>query len=193
MPMMTPPATCDSQPCLLTMLPQSCTATNFNIVTTPVSISTLTSATCTPPGEFCLLPTFRLPTLIHTRSGAAKWLNEIAQCNPLWVYPADGKRLGLADGDLVRVETEIGYFVDRVWLTEGIRPGVVACSHHLGRWRRRQDAASNRYSANVVDVTEQGPGKWLVRQLEGPGPFVSADPDSQRIWWREGGVPQNLT
>src|SRR5262249_6680126 len=28
-------------------------------------------------GEFCLLPTFRLPTLIHTRSGAAKWLNEI--------------------------------------------------------------------------------------------------------------------
>src|SRR5262249_27764548 len=44
-------------------------------------------------GEFCLLPTFRLPTLIHTRSGAAKWLNEISQCNPLWVYPADGKRL----------------------------------------------------------------------------------------------------
>src|SRR5262249_17447993 len=38
----------------------------------------------TNAGEFCLLPTFRLPTLIHTRSGAAKWLNEIAQCNPLW-------------------------------------------------------------------------------------------------------------
>ncbi len=147
----------------------------------------------TAAGEFCLLPTFRLPTLIHTRSGAAKWLNEIAQCNPLWVYPADGKRLGLADGDLVRVKTEIGYFVDRVWLTEAIRPGVVACSHHLGRWRRRQDVASNRYSANVVDVTQPGPGKWLVRQLEGPGPFASADPDSQRIWWREGGVPQNLT
>jgi anaerobic selenocysteine-containing dehydrogenase len=144
-------------------------------------------------GEFCLLPTFRLPTLIHTRSGAAKWLNEIAQCNPLWVYPSDGKRLGLADGDLVRVNTEIGYFVDRVWLTEAIRPGVIACSHHLGRWRRRQDAASNRFSANVVDVAQPAPGKWLVRQLEGPTPFASADPDSQRIWWREGGVPQNLT
>jgi anaerobic selenocysteine-containing dehydrogenase len=147
----------------------------------------------TGSGEFCLLPTFRLPTLIHTRSGAAKWLNEIAQCNPLWVYPSDGKRLGLADGDLVRVQTEIGYFVDRVWLTEGIRPGVVACSHHLGRWRRRQDAAGNRFSANMVDITELEPGKWLVRQVEGPGPFASADPDSQRIWWREGGVPQNLT
>ena len=147
----------------------------------------------TAAGEFCLLPTFRLPTLIHTRSGAAKWLNEIAQCNPLWVYPADGRRLGFADGDLVRVRTEIGYFVDRAWLTEAIRPGVVACSHHLGRWRRRQDVDSNRYSANVVEVTQQGSGKWLVRQIEGPKPFASADPDSQRIWWREGGVPQNLT
>lgn len=143
--------------------------------------------------EFCLLPTFRLPTLIHTRSGAAKWLNEIAQCNPLWMHPSDGLRLGLADGDLVRVRTEIGYFVDRLWLTEGIRPGVVACSHHLGRWRRRQDAPSNRYSANVVDITQKAPGQWLVRQIEGPKPFDSTDPDSSRIWWREGGVPQNLT
>ena len=109
-------------------------------------------------GEFCLLPTFRLPTLIHTRSGAAKWLNEIAQCNPLWLHPSDCDRLGLRDGDLARVTTEIGYFVDRVWLTEAIRPGVAACSHHLGRWRRAQDAPSNRYSANVVDMTQQRAG-----------------------------------
>lgn len=143
-------------------------------------------------GEFCLLPTFRLPTLIHTRSGAAKWLNEIAQCNPLWIHPSDGQQLGLVDGDLARVTTEIGYFVDRVWITEAIRPGVVACSHHLGRWRRQQDAPGNRFSANIVEISQPEAGKWLVRQVEGPGPFVSADPDSSRIWWREGGVPQNL-
>ncbi len=144
-------------------------------------------------GEFCLLPTFRLPTLIHTRSGAAKWLNEISQCNPLWMHPSDGRRLGLADGDLARVTTQIGYFVDRVWLTEAIRPGVAACSHHLGRWRRPSDVPGNRYSANVVAITQPAAGQWLVRQLEGPAPFASADPDSSRIWWREGGVPQNLT
>jgi anaerobic selenocysteine-containing dehydrogenase len=146
----------------------------------------------TERGEFCLLPTFRLPTLIHTRSGAAKWLNEISQCNPLWVHPSDGRRLGLHDGELARVRTEIGYFVDRVWLTEAIRPGVVACSHHLGRWRRREDAPGNRYSANVVEISQAEPGKWHVRQIEGPGPFPSPDPDSERVWWREGGVPQNL-
>jgi hypothetical protein len=51
----------------------------------------------------------------------------------------------------------------------------------------------NRYSANVVAISQPEAGKWLVRQVEGPTPFASADPDSSRIWWREGGVPQNLT
>ena len=32
-----------------------------------------------------LLPTFRLPTLIHTRSGNAKWLTELSHTNPIWV------------------------------------------------------------------------------------------------------------
>lgn len=143
--------------------------------------------------EFCLLPTFRLPTLIHTRSGSAKWLNEIAQNNPVWLHPSDGKRLGIGDGALVRVTTEIGYFVDRVWLTEAIRPGVVACSHHLGRWRREQDPPNSRLSGSTVDIRQIEPGKWVVRQKQGPGPFPSNDPDTSRIWWRDGGVPQNLT
>jgi anaerobic selenocysteine-containing dehydrogenase len=144
-------------------------------------------------GEFCLLPTFRLPTLIHSRSGAAKWLNEISHRNPLWMHPTDVARLGLKPGDLVRVETEIGYFVDRLWITESIRPGVAACSHHLGRWRREQDADGNRWSSNVVSVSQPGGGQWHLRQQRGPQPFESNDPDSVRLWWRDGGVPQNLT
>jgi anaerobic selenocysteine-containing dehydrogenase len=143
-------------------------------------------------GEFCLLPTFRLPTLIHTRTGQSKWLNEISHRNPLWMHPSDVQRLGLRPGDLVRVETEIGYFVDRIWITEAIRPGVAACSHHVGRWRRPQDAESNRWSTNLVSVSHQN-GQWRLRQQSGPQPFKSDDPDSLRIWWRDGGVHQNLT
>ena len=83
-----------------------------------------------------LLSTFRLPTQIHTRSANAKWLDELAHTNPVWIHPGDAGRLGIArTGDLVRVETDIGYFVAKAWITEGIRPGVVACSHHMGRWR----------------------------------------------------------
>lgn len=143
--------------------------------------------------DACLLPTFRLPTLIHTRSGGAKWLNEISQRNPIWIHTSDAKRLGVRTGDLARVTTRIGFFVDKVWVTEGIRPGVVACSHHLGRWRRPNDPPNSRWSSNVVSIDETSPGKWRMRQISGPQPFDSSDPDSRRIWWREGGVHQNIT
>ena len=36
---------------------------------------------------YTLLPIFRLPNLIHTRSGNAKFLYEISHKNPLWVNP----------------------------------------------------------------------------------------------------------
>ena len=138
-----------------------------------------------------LLPTFRLPTLIHTRSGNAKYLNEISHRNPLWMSPRDAERLHLATGDLARVTTEIGYFVNHVWVTEGIAPGVVACSHHLGRWRLHEGEGS-RWSAARVSLTRDAEGRVFLRQLEGLGPFDSPDPDSRRIWWSDGGVHQNL-
>jgi anaerobic selenocysteine-containing dehydrogenase len=144
-------------------------------------------------GGMCLLPTFRLPTLIHTRSGSAKWLNEISQRNPIWIHTRDARRLGIVDGSLARVTTRIGHFVDRVWVTEAVKPGVVACSHHLGRWRRKSDPANSRWSGSVVAIEEQDGGTWRMRIQSGPQPFKSHDPDSQRIWWREGGVAQNLT
>ncbi|MCZ6767006.1 MAG: molybdopterin-dependent oxidoreductase, partial [bacterium] len=37
--------------------------------------------------EMLLLPTFRLPTLIHSRSGNAKSLVEISHKNPVWMHP----------------------------------------------------------------------------------------------------------
>ena len=144
-------------------------------------------------GEYVLLPTFRLPTLIHTRAGNAKWLYEISHTNPLWVHPQDAERLAFETGDLARVNTEIGYFVIRVWVTEGIRPGIVACSHHLGRWRLSKESGGERWSTAHVDLKRAGEGQWFMRQVEGVGPFKSDDPDSERIWWKESGVHQNLT
>jgi anaerobic selenocysteine-containing dehydrogenase len=143
-------------------------------------------------GEMLLLPNFRLPTLIHTRSGNSKYLNEISHRNPLWIHASDAERLRVETGDLVRVTTEIGHFVNRAWVTEGIAPGVVACSHHLGRWRLH-DGDGSRWSTARVRMTKAGASAFLIRQVEGVGPFESADPDSRRIWWSDGGVHQNLT
>jgi anaerobic selenocysteine-containing dehydrogenase len=141
-------------------------------------------------GEFDLLPNFRLPTLVHTRS-PVKWLYEISHNNPLWVATADARRFGIATGDLVKVKTRIGYFVTRAWVTEGIRPGVLGMSHHLGRWRLHEELG-NRTASALVTIDRQGTG-YKVSQVHGAQPFASNDPDTGRIWWSEIGVHQNLT
>ncbi|MDH4117689.1 MAG: molybdopterin-dependent oxidoreductase, partial [Acidimicrobiia bacterium] len=142
--------------------------------------------------ERILLPIFRLPTLIHTRSGNAKYLYEISHGHPLWMNPVDADALGFETGDMVRLNTDTGYFVMRVWRTEGIRPGVVAASHHLGRWRLDDALGNERWSSALVDIEKTGDTRWRLRQKKGIEPFASSDPDSERIWWKDAGVNQNL-
>ncbi|HUR74596.1 MAG TPA: molybdopterin-dependent oxidoreductase, partial [Sporichthya sp.] len=145
-----------------------------------------------PAGDLVLVPTFRLPTLIHTRSGNAKYLNEISNSHPLWLNSVDAKRHGVKTGDLVRLRTSIGYFVPRVWVTEAIRPGVCALSHHMGRWRLHETEGS-RWVQGLVDITHpDGPDSFLLRYRGWLLPFQSDDPDSERIWWTDPGVHQNL-
>jgi hypothetical protein len=90
----------------------------------------------------------------------------------------------------VRVETEIGHFVVKAWVTEGIRPGVVACSHHMGRWKVG-DAGQRQMMATVA--LEQHDRSWAMRRTEGARPYPSVDPDTLKIWWTDVGVHQNLT
>jgi anaerobic selenocysteine-containing dehydrogenase len=132
-------------------------------------------------GEFPRVPTFRLPTLIHIRSGNAKWLNEISHTNPVWVHPEDARRLGLHTGDLVKLHTENGYFVNRLPVTEGIRPGVIACSDHLGRWRFKEATGGERWSTFLAELKREGQGAWRLRQVHGVRPFKSQDADSERV------------
>jgi anaerobic selenocysteine-containing dehydrogenase len=143
--------------------------------------------------EFVLVSTFRLPTLIHTRSANSKWLSELSNTNPVWIHPRDAQRLGVATGDLVRVTSRIGWYVNRAWVTEGIRPGVVACSHHLGRWKLRgDDSGVNRWQAHEVELAQPAPGQYLMRRTQDVAAFASSDRDSARVWWQEGGVHQNM-
>ena len=145
-------------------------------------------------GEMLLLPNFRLPTLIHTRSANAKWLYELSHKNPVWMNPIDARRIGVKSGELIRVETETGYFVDLVWVTEGIKPGIIAMSHHLGRWRLRNDVGVNKQASNPAELSVVGEnGLKLTVQQPKSRAFSSWDPDTERIWWKDVGVHQNLT
>ena len=144
-------------------------------------------------GEMILLPNFRLPTLIHTRSANCKWLYEISHANPIWMHPSDASRIGVGSGDLVRVETVIGWFVDKVWVTEGIKPGIIAMSHHLGRWRLKDDEGGSRGMSGLAQLDETPDGEHRLRMLKGGTAWKSSDPDTARIWWEDIGVHQNLT
>ncbi|GAB3677805.1 molybdopterin-dependent oxidoreductase [Salinisphaera aquimarina] len=141
-----------------------------------------------------LIPTFRLPTQIHTRGANAKWLSELAHNNPVWVHPDDATRLAIRDGQRIRIETELGYFVGEAWVTEGIRPGVVACSHHMGRW---QFTGSNDHHQRTMETALDHAGdQWSLKPLASKQPLApqsEADPDRKRVWWTAVGVHQNLT
>ena len=141
--------------------------------------------------ERILLPTFRIPTLIHTRSANSKWLNEISHRHPLWIHPSDAERLGIEENGLVRVSTRIGHFVISAWRTEGIRPGVVAASHHMGRWRLEEEKARS-WGAGLAKISNDG-SQWTLNRTKGVSTYESDDPDTGRIWWNDTGVHQNLT
>jgi len=141
--------------------------------------------------ERILLPTFRIPTLIHTRSANSKWLSEISHRHPLWIHPEDCEKLGIDENGLVRISTRIGHFVIQAWRTEGIRPGVVAASHHMGRWRVEEDKARS-WGAGKAQISNDGT-TWNLRRTDGIRPYKSNDPDTGRIWWNDTGVHQNLT
>ncbi len=146
------------------------------------------------PDQVVLLSTFRLPTQIHTRSANSKWLDELSHTNPVWIHPVDAARFDVTrTGDLVRVTTDVGYFVAKAWITEGIRPGVVACSHHMGRWKLTgHDHVSSGGMMATADLSRDTDG-WTLQTRHRVTPYDSPDPDTRRIWWSDTGVHQNLT
>jgi anaerobic selenocysteine-containing dehydrogenase len=69
----------------------------------------------------------------------------------LKIHPTDAAALNLRDGDRVRVTSPSNRkgFITTVKVTELVRPGVVAYSHHFGHW---QHGASSFYIENGREV-----------------------------------------
>ncbi|WP_243371017.1 molybdopterin-dependent oxidoreductase [Geotalea sp. SG265] len=85
--------------------------------------------------------------MTNSRTISNQYLSELVPENTLVVNAADGRRLGLKNGERVKVvsasnprgEWDLGNgvkkpIVGRVQLSEGIRPGVVTFSHGHGLW-----------------------------------------------------------
>lgn len=112
------------------------------------------------PGWFHLI-TYKISTHSHSRTQNCKWLSEIFHTNPLHINPSTAERLGIKEGDIVKLKTDSGSVSVKVHFTEGIHPEVLALAIHGGHW------AYGRIARAI--------------------PFKSDDPDTMLIWWTDEG------
>lgn len=80
-------------------------------------------------------PRFR----VHAQGDDCVWLREIDMCKvdgpdgykyePVWINPVDADRLGIADGDIVRIFNERGSVLGGAIVTERIMPNVISQDH----------------------------------------------------------------
>jgi len=125
----------------------------------------LKAAEYSEPGEWIsadypLLGTSgRSPYHFHTRTktGRSRRLNEAAPEVWVEVAEADAARLGVADGDLVRVESARGAVKGKARIGSG-REGVVFVPFHYGYWDRAGQAPDGQpTAANEFTLTEWDP------------------------------------
>jgi ferredoxin-nitrate reductase len=114
-----------------------------------------------PSEEFpLLLTTGRTVYHFHTRTKTGRAPQLTAAAPDVWVElaAADAEELGIAEGDLVRVESPRGYLEARARLGRA-RPGVVFAPFHYGYWDQpdgdRPDGRAR--AANELTITEWDP------------------------------------
>ena len=56
-----------------------------------------------------------------------------------------------------------------------------------------KDKTGNRWATNTVSIENNEKGIWKMSTKSGIKPFHSEDKDSKRIFWKDGGVHQNIT
>ncbi|MGI9952705.1 molybdopterin-dependent oxidoreductase [Moorellaceae bacterium AZ2] len=76
---------------------------------------------------------------VHAQLDDVPWLREIPTCKvkgpdgylyePVWINPVDAERLGIKNGDVVRIYNDRGWVLGGAYVTERIMPGVVYQDH----------------------------------------------------------------
>jgi anaerobic selenocysteine-containing dehydrogenase len=118
-----------------------------------------------------VLTTFKIAVHTHSRTSHCKWLTEIKHDNPAWINTRTAKERGIANGDKITVSSDIGQMTTTAYVTEGIMPGVIAISYHMGRKH------SGIYGSGKSSPSPGG---------------AAADPDARNIWWTKHGNHPNV-
>jgi anaerobic selenocysteine-containing dehydrogenase len=104
------------------------------------------------------------------RSGNLPWYMTFKQCDPgevnnedvLQINPADAEKLGVKEGDMVKVTSTVGSLTVRARLWEGILPGTVAKCYGQGHWAYGRVAAKDyaRAIPNGANFNEIMPDEY---------------------------------
>jgi thiosulfate reductase/polysulfide reductase chain A len=78
-----------------------------------------------PPKNRFRMVVGRSAVYTHTSTQNNAILHELIPTNTLWMNPEPAAKLGIGDGDMVRIQSPAGYGELRVELTEGIEPETV--------------------------------------------------------------------
>ncbi|OHC77215.1 MAG: DMSO reductase [Rhodospirillales bacterium RIFCSPLOWO2_12_FULL_58_28] len=118
-----------------------------------------------------ILTTYKVAVHTQSRTAHCKWLTEIKHDNPGWINTKTAAERGIKDGDKIKVRGGIGEIITTAYVTEGIIPGIIAVSNHLGRQH------SGIYGSGKTSPTDGG---------------AEADPDAKNMWWKKHGVHPNV-
>lgn len=99
--------------------------------------------------------------IVASQLANCKYLAEIAHDNPLWIHPVTAEKLGIKNGDRVKLQTSVGEVEAKVRLTQSIHPQAVALARDLGH--------------------------WAVGNIARAKKFKSADPDTSLLFWEDKG------
>lgn len=74
---------------------------------------------------------------VHSEMDDIPWLRELSKVTgedgygyePVWINPVDAERLGISDGDIVKLYNERGFTLGGAVVTERIMPGVLSQDH----------------------------------------------------------------
>jgi len=101
-------------------------------------------------------------------TGNAKWLAEISHINEALINPRTAHKLGLRNGQKIRLKSTAGEVETEVRLSQGVHPQAIALRSGLGHWAMGNFA--------------------LGKKAE------TADPDSSILWWEKqhNGVNANI-
>ncbi|MEO5345602.1 MAG: molybdopterin-dependent oxidoreductase [Magnetococcus sp. YQC-9] len=125
-------------------------------------------------GQF-VLATYKVAYHVLSMTTNLKYLSEIHHSNPLWISKAQARELGIVDGDLVRLTTDVGYLVTKAFVTNGIHPKVVGMSTSVGRTSYGRVAMADP-EAKVPSFAR---------------PDLRDEDIDDNVWWRDRGVSPN--